>query len=226
MISAALTGDIDNLIRRAQKQWLQNVCLILGAAPDSIDAGSLIADLPTTNNSDVAHCLASIIRQSEGALSWQALGASIEACASIFLRWQRDQRTELLWTGPSPATQIPARRIDQVLYDLIDSAKRDILLVTFAAHKISRLTDGLVKALGRGVHVRLILEFEETSQGQLSMDALAAFPEVIHQQAQIYYWPLDKRERNAYGKPGKLHAKVLAERIPRKALRAGTGSVV
>ena len=40
------------------------------------------------------------------------------------------------------------------------------------------------------------------------MDALNAFPEVIRQSAQIYYWPLDKRERNAYGKPGKLHAKV------------------
>ena len=62
--------------------------------------------------------------------------------------------------------------------------------------------------MNRGVHVRLILEFEETSQGQLSMDALNAFPEVICKQAQIYYWPLDRRERNACDKPGKLHAKV------------------
>ena len=56
----------------------------------------------------------------------------------------QEQHTELLWTGPSPASQIPARRIDQVLYDMIGSAKRGILLVTFAANKISRLTDGLV----------------------------------------------------------------------------------
>jgi len=40
------------------------------------------------------------------------------------------------------------------------------------------------------------------------MDALKAFPEVIRHRAEIYYWPLDKRERNASGKPGKLHAKV------------------
>jgi phosphatidylserine/phosphatidylglycerophosphate/cardiolipin synthase-like enzyme len=128
--------------------------------------------------------------------------------ARFFSYRQQEQQIELLWTGPSPAIQIAARRIDQVLYDLISSAKREILLVTFAAHKISRLTDGLVKALNRGVHVRLILEFEETSQGQLSMDALNAFPEVIRQRGQIYYWPLEKRERNAHGKPGKLHAKV------------------
>ena len=208
MIPSALTGDIDNLVRRAPKHWLQTVCAALDQAHESMAAGSLIANLPATNNGDVAHCLANIIRQTEGVLSWKTLGASIDLCSSIFSRWQQEQHTELLWTGPSPASQIPARRIDQVLYDLIGSAKREILLVTFAAHKISRLTDGLVKALNRGVHVRLILEFEETSQGQLSMDALKAFPEVIRQRAQIYYWPLDKRERNANGKPGKLHAKV------------------
>jgi|SRR5271166_1650928 len=208
MIPSPLTRDIDSLIRRAHKPWLKTVCLALDEAPESIDSGSLIADLPLTNNSDVAHCLANIIRQAEGVLSWKALGASIDVCTSIFSHWQQEQHIELLWTGPSPASRIPARRIDQVLYDLIGSAKRDILLVTFAAHKISRLTDGLVKALNRGVHVKLILEFEETSQGQLSMDALNAFPEVICRHAQIYYWPLDKRERNAAGKPGKLHAKV------------------
>lgn len=208
MIPSALAGDIDNLVRRAHKHWLQTVCAALEQAPESMAAGSLIADLPTTNNGDVAHCLANIIRRSEGILSWKALGASIDLCSSVFSRWHQEQHVELLWTGPSPASQIPARRIDQVLYDLIGSAKQEILLVTFAAHKISRLTDGLVRALNRGVNVRLILEFEETSQGQLSMDALNAFPEIIRQRGQIYYWPLDERERNAHGKPGKLHAKV------------------
>jgi cardiolipin synthase A/B len=208
MIPSALAQDIDILIRRAHKPWLETVCSVLDHATSSTDVQSLIASVPPTNNSDVAHGLANIIRQAEGLMSWKALGASIDVCAAIYPDWQRRQRIELLWTGPTPASQIPARRIDQVLYDLIDSAKREIWLVTFAAHKISRLTDGLARALNRGVNVRLILEFEETSQGQLSMDALNAFPDVVCQHAQIYYWPLDKRERNAYGKPGKLHAKV------------------
>lgn len=208
MISSTLAGDIDNLIRRAHKQWLQSVCETLDGATESVDAGTLIASLPATNNGDAAHFLARVIRQSEGVLPWQALGASIAVGTSMFSEWQRDHHIELLWTGPSPASQIPARRIDQVFYDLIGAAKRNILLVTFAAHKIPRVTDGLVKALDRGVNVRLILEFEETSQGQLSMDALNAFPEAIRHRSKIYYWPLEKRERNTYGKPGKLHAKV------------------
>ena len=39
------------------------------------------------------------------------------------------------------------------------------------------------------------------------MDALKAFPPILCQQAQIYYWPLEKREKNVLGNPGKLHAK-------------------
>src|SRR5260370_42291859 len=126
MIPSALAGDIDSLVRRAPKHWLQSICLALDQAPESMAAGSLIADLPATNNGDVAHCLANIIRQSEGILSWKALGASIGICASLFSHWQEEKHVELLWTGPSPDSQIAARRIDQVLYDLIDSAKRDI----------------------------------------------------------------------------------------------------
>jgi cardiolipin synthase len=58
-----------------------------------------------------------------------------------------------------------------------------------------------------GSAVNLILEFEEASEGQLSYDALRAFPETLIKGANIYYWPVNKRERNQAGQPGKLHAK-------------------
>jgi phosphatidylserine/phosphatidylglycerophosphate/cardiolipin synthase-like enzyme len=173
-----------------------------------MDGSALIASMPATNNNDAAHCLVSVIRQSESVLSWKALGASLDLCSSIMSQWQQEHFIELLWSGPTPGSQIPTRRIDQVFYDLISSSKREILLVTFAAYKIHQLTDALVEALNRGVRVRLILEFEESSQGQLSMDALNAFPEIVRLRSNIYYWPLNKRERNSAGRPGKLHAKV------------------
>ena len=57
------------------------------------------------------------------------------------------------------------------------------------------------------MNIQLILEFEQESGGQLSHDALAAFAGSIEHRADIYYWPLAQREKNAAGKPGKLHAK-------------------
>jgi phosphatidylserine/phosphatidylglycerophosphate/cardiolipin synthase-like enzyme len=90
---------------------------------------------------------------------------------------------------------VPSPR-EQTLYDLIANAKREILMVTFAAAKIERLTGELWKAAKVGVKIRLVLEFEEASEGQLSYDAMKAFPAALIQATQIYYWPVEKRERN------------------------------
>jgi phosphatidylserine/phosphatidylglycerophosphate/cardiolipin synthase-like enzyme len=141
-------------------------------------------------------------------MSWEALSWTIDTAAGVYSRWQSEQYIELLWSGPSPADQIPARRIDQSLYDLIAQAKHNILLVTFAAAKIDRLTDALLKAVQRGVRVRLILEFEESSEGQLSYDALKAFPTPLRYAVEVFHWPVEKRKRNQTGRPGKLHAKL------------------
>ena len=81
-------------------------------------------------------------------------------------------------------------------------------MVTFAAAKIERLTGELWKAAKAGVKIRLVLEFEQSSEGQLSYDALKAFPAALIQASEIYHWPIEKRERNQAGRPGKLHAKV------------------
>jgi cardiolipin synthase len=148
-----------------------------------------------------------VVRLSAGTISWEALSSSIALCASFYARWQVEHKVELLWAGPAPAGGTPARRIDQVLYDLIANAQKDILLITFSAHKIHRLAELLGSASGRGVRVRLILEFGVQSQFQLSHDALKAFPSDLQAEAEIFYWPVEKRELNLFGKPGKLHAK-------------------
>jgi cardiolipin synthase len=102
---------------------------------------------------------------------------------------------------------IPEHRSGLVLYDLILNAKKNILLLTFAAAKIERLKTAMLAASHRGVEIRLVLEFDEESEGQLSRSALEAFSGSIEHKAKIYYWPVEKRERNVHGRPGKLHAK-------------------
>lgn len=81
------------------------------------------------------------------------------------------------------------------------------MLVTFAAHRVRLLCEHLTQAVGRGVELTLIIESEDESEGQLTRDAIAAFKDIPAQRTQIYYWPLNKRERNQAGRPGKLHMK-------------------
>jgi cardiolipin synthase A/B len=206
-MKADLSEAIEQLIQEAPGPWLERVCIALQSWPTGPPTESMLHRLPSTHNGDLAYRLREVVRLSEGAISWKALSSAIALCASLYARWQVEQKVELLWAGPAPADGMPARRIDQVLYDLIATAQKDILLVTFAAHKIYRLAELLASSSRRGVWVRLILEFGGESQFQLSHDALKAFPADLRAKAEIFYWPVEKRELNLFGKPGKLHAK-------------------
>jgi cardiolipin synthase A/B len=97
-------------------------------------------------------------------------------------------------------------RFRYIEHHFSESARR-ILLVTFAAYRVDRLCEGLVKAVSRGVQVTMIFESEAESEGQLSKDAAAAFNALPRAGVRVYYWPLAKRERNSAGRPGKLRVK-------------------
>jgi phosphatidylserine/phosphatidylglycerophosphate/cardiolipin synthase-like enzyme len=198
---------IEKVVRTAPAAWMLDWCLVLQNCPAAISRESVVGKIPPTHNPDLARAANRVVSISAGQMSWEALGWAIRTMSLTYARWQTEQQIELLWAGPLPTNQIPARRIDQVLYDLIGEAQRDVMLVTFAAAKINRLASVLVEAMHRNVLVHLILEVEETSEGQLSYDALRAFPEGLINGATIYCWPVDKRERNQAGRPGKLHAK-------------------
>jgi cardiolipin synthase A/B len=122
----------------------------------------------------------------------------------VYRRQRPTDRDNL--TGPAN-DRFPVRRIDQVLYDLVSTAKHRIILVTFAAHRVPYLCTHLRYAVERGVALILIVESEEESEGQLTKDALTAFQSVPLAGTRVYYWPIEKRERNQAGRPGKLHTK-------------------
>ena len=198
---------IENLIRKAPAAWLTSACEALRSFKPSASVQFVLKHIPDTNNADLSFLMSEVVHFSADKMSWEALSWALSTSFTTYQRSQAEQHIELLWSGPSPANRIPARRIDQALYDLIANAKREILLVTFAAAKIERLTGELWKAAQAGVKTRLILEFEQSSEGQLSYDALKAFPAALIHACEIYHWPVEKRERNKAGRPGKLHAK-------------------
>ena len=208
MAQKGFIDAVEGLIRKAPAGWIASVCDALKGFPATATAEFVQQHLPPTNNADLAYLATDVIKKASSLMSWESLSWALSTTFASYWRGQAEQHIELLWSGPSPADQIPARRIDQALYDLIANAKQEILLVTFAAAKIERLTSALLKAHDRGVRICLILEFEQASEGQLSYDAIKAFPSELVKAADIYFWPVEKRERNQAGRPGKLHAKL------------------
>ena len=207
-MKTCIGADIKEVIRRAPLAWLNELCLVLRSAPATAAADFIKKRVPPTSNSDLTFLLYDVIDKAAGSASWEALGFSIQTGYEIYRDAQVSRQIEMLWSGPPPAGNLAARRIDQALYDLIDKAQKEILLVTFAAVKVARLAAVLSRAASRGVKIRLVLEFAEASEGQLSFDALKAFPPDLVETSEVYYWPVEKRERNQAGKPGKLHAKL------------------
>jgi phosphatidylserine/phosphatidylglycerophosphate/cardiolipin synthase-like enzyme len=207
-MNQTLTPPIHALITRAPVNWLNEACEALRTARATSTADLIKKRMPITSNADLAFLLFEIIDAAVGNVSWESLGYNLWIAHEIRQRDQQARQIEMLWSGPPPADHLPARRIDQALYDLIASAKREILLVTFAAVKVERLAAALLNAARVGVKIRLILEFSEASEGQLSFDALKAFPPDLVHVAEVYFWPVEKRERNQAGRPGKLHAKL------------------
>ncbi len=207
-MSVELTSHIEHLICIAPPQWLEAACVVLLSLPPATTQGAALRMLPPTNNANLSHIVHDVVKNASDCMSWEALARTLETAQALHKNWQDQQKIELLWGGPAPVIQVPARRIDQALYDLVSGATSEIVLVTFAAARVQRLTTALLAAAQRGVNIRLILEFEQSSEGQLSYDALKAFPTELVVVAEVYHWPVENRERNPSGRPGKLHAKV------------------
>lgn len=62
---------------------------------------------------------------------------------------RKNQTLELVWTGPK-SQNIPLRRTDQALLQLIQNAQERLLIVSFAVYKAQHILNALVQVAQRG----------------------------------------------------------------------------
>jgi len=203
MVSRELVADLAEARRRIPGEVWRQLSIDLAGRPGNPEPLSIQHATAGLLNRDAAWVLSKAFQSCVNA-SWVEIAGATVAVDSLI--GDGDPLTEIIWTGPTHS-RVPARRIDQVLYDLVSRAQRRILLVTFSANRVAHLCAHLTQAANRGVDLTLIFESAAESEGQLTMDAIAAFKGVPAAGRRLYYWPLAQRERNQSGRPGKLHAK-------------------
>lgn len=157
-------------------------------------------------NRELLLALAHVWDASPESISGMEVAAALEAAAFQVGRLREQSSIELVWTGPTNLSG-GFRSTEQVILDMIRSAKRSIYLVTFAAYKVDSLVKALREALLREVRVVFVLEDKDESGGRLSLSALPALSGAGLENVSVYVWPLDKRKRNDRGQHGALHAK-------------------
>ncbi|MGW5289759.1 DISARM system phospholipase D-like protein DrmC [Rhodococcus pyridinivorans] len=105
---------------------------------------------------------------------------------------------DLVWTGPEVPGSV-SRLTSEVVAGLVDQARSDVLLVSYAMHNEPTLTAAIARAVGRGVFVQVLCE--RTADNPNFRGGSVPFPGLS---VRRFCWPIDRRPVGA-----SMHAKVL-----------------
>jgi phosphatidylserine/phosphatidylglycerophosphate/cardiolipin synthase-like enzyme len=135
------------------------------------------------------------------------LSAMLRAAAAARSAEVLEGRVEVVMTGPSEAGA-PTRATEAVVAEVVSGAKRELILVTYAAMSYSPLRVALQEACARGIQPQIVVETVAGSNGLLSTEPANAFAGIAG--IRLLHWPASRRKGNY---PGRLHAKfVIADR--------------
>ncbi len=140
----------------------------------------------------------------DGACSPEEVAAGL-IVANLSVCDERSQHSvEIVWTGPK-SDIVPVRRIDQVLYQLIEGARQRLLIVSYAVYGVPLVLAAVNEAAANGVRVDLVLEFEGHGADQ-EWDPLKALGK-LDSRVRVFEWPHRDRPILPGGRRGMIHAK-------------------
>lgn len=123
------------------------------------------------------------------ALPRSEAAAYLRGYAAAQLRAREAVQVRTVWSGPS-TPGVPVRATAQVLVEVIDGAREELLAMTYAARPYPALTEALSKATARGVHTHVVVETLAGARGLLSghepAGAFAAVPGLC-----LWHWVRD-----------------------------------
>ena len=139
-------------------------------------------------------------------LSPQAVSLALHTAAASEQDHRERQSVELVWTGPDTQV-VPLRQTEQVILQVIESARERLTLVSYAVYRIPRVCEALVRAADRGVSLRVIIEAWDRHEGMNVYHRFRAFGDKVASRASVFLWPLEQRATDGGGNPGVLHVK-------------------
>jgi cardiolipin synthase len=145
--------------------------------------------------------------------AWQAspsvapkeIASAFRAAAQVVSLMETRGAIELVWTGPKTGL-IPTRQTEQVMLEVIDSARSDLFLVTYVFYKASSIVAALDAAVARGVAVSILLESSTEHGGTVRGDSVKAVRDAVSG-ASIYVWDAASRKADGDAISAAVHAK-------------------
>jgi len=161
----------------------------------------------TASQGDPRGVVADLIRcwnEEEPALPPRSMALALQSASEVDEHHRHREEVQLIWTGPD-VSSLPFRRTEQALLELVESTKRSLLIVAFAAYKIPELVEAINTVASVGANVVCVFESHDASGGKISFSPvkqLGLAPSVHN-----FVWPMAKRPKDSLGRYGSLHAK-------------------
>ena len=168
------------------------------------DASKAASALPSVVGTPVA---SSVVEQL--AAAWQntkvgsdELASMLIAASHVYAKAASEQSTELVWTGPTTPF-VSARRTEQALLQVINSAEQSLFITSFVAYDVSTIVKALNASIVRGVKVLMLLESSQDYGGSITMDVIGKMLDLVPD-AHLYAW----RDKSSEFADGRVHAKL------------------
>ncbi|MDO9053439.1 MAG: DISARM system phospholipase D-like protein DrmC [Gallionella sp.] len=135
-------------------------------------------------------------------VSSDEVASMLLAASHVFIKASTEQSTELVWTGPTTPS-VSARRTEQALLQVINTAKSTLFITSFVAYDVSGIVKALNEASNRGVSISMLLESSMDHGGSINIDVIGKMKTLVPP-AKLFAWQ-DKTEPFI---DGRVHAKV------------------
>lgn len=130
------------------------------------------------------------------------LASMLLAASHVYTKVASEQSTELVWTGPTTPF-VSARRTEQALLQIINSAEQSLFITSFVAYNVPSIVKALNAASDRGVTISMLLELSQDHGGSITFDAISSM-KILVPRAKLYTWHLKTDQFSG----GSVHAKV------------------
>lgn len=168
------------------------------------EASKAASTLPSVVGTPVA---STVVEQL--ATAWQntkvgsdELASMLLAASHVYTKAASEQSTELVWTGPTTPF-VSARRTEQALLQVINSAEQSLFITSFVAYDVSTIVKALNAASDRGVVISMLLELSQDHGGSITFDAIGKMRTLVPA-SRLYAWS----DKVAPFLGGRVHAKV------------------
>jgi cardiolipin synthase A/B len=137
-------------------------------------------------------------------MSPRDVAAALRGASAAAVLNERRGSIEMVWSGPSTG-MVPVRHTEQVLCEVIESARNRLFIVSFVAYQVPSIITALQNATGRQVRVDFLFESPTEQGGKVTVDSFKTRRTFIPL-AKLFVWHVGTYQKDS-ASSGAVHAK-------------------